>query len=90
MRDEAVTVTREVGVDISQQRPKSLGTALGPDVRLVVGLCAEEACPVIPGVRSLYWPLPDPAGRGLAEYRQVRDELSRRIGALIRQLPEEA
>ncbi len=81
---------REAGIDISAYRPKSIEAARGPDVRLVIGLCAEEACPVIPGAESLYWPLPDPAGGPIAAYREVRDELSRRIRDLISELPEEA
>jgi len=78
---------REIGIDISAQRPKGLPEVLGPDVALVIGLCAEEACPVIPGVRSEHWPLPDPAGTSdLGFYRNLRDELKRRIDALIPQL----
>lgn len=83
VRGEAVAVMREVGIDIGHHRPKPLGEALLADVRLVVGLCAEEACPVIPGVRSLHWPLPNPAGGGLAVYRSIRDDLERRIRSLV-------
>ena len=72
----------EIGVDISAQRPKRLDSVLGPDLALVVGLCEEEACPVVAGVRSEHWPLPDPAGRDIDEFRRVRDELRRRIGVL--------
>src|SRR3989442_15548739 len=50
VRPEAITVMREIGIDISGHRPKHLRDALGPDVALVIGLCQEEACPVVPGV----------------------------------------
>jgi arsenate reductase len=86
VRAEAITVMREIGIDISGHRPKSLQAAMGPDVQLAVGLCAEEACPVIPGVQSLHWPLPDPAARPLSVFRAVRDELSRRVRVLIQDL----
>ncbi len=82
VRPEAIAVMREIGIDISAQRPKSLQRALGPDVALVIGLCEEEACPVVPGARSEHWPLPDPAGRDIDAYRGVRDELRKRIGVL--------
>jgi protein-tyrosine-phosphatase len=62
VRPEAVAVMREAGIDISRQVPKSIAAAMAPDVEVVVGLCAEEACPVIPGTRMLHWPLPNPAG----------------------------
>lgn len=82
VRPEAVAVMQEIGVDISVQRPKRLNSVLGPDLALVVGLCEEEACPVVAGVRSEHWPLPDPAGRDIGAFRSVRDDLRGRIAAL--------
>ncbi|HEX9244767.1 MAG TPA: hypothetical protein VGA35_01280, partial [bacterium] len=48
--------------------------------------CAEEACPVIPGVRALHWPLPDPRERDLIQFRQIRDDLRTRIAQLVSDL----
>ena len=87
VRPEAITVMREIGIDIFGHRPKHLRDALGPDVALVIGLCQEEACPVVPGVPSEEWPLPNPAGAtDLAVYRRLRDELRRRIDDLTTRL----
>lgn len=87
VRPEAISVMKEIGIDISGHRPKHLQDALGPDVALVVGLCAEEACPVVPGAQSEHWPLRDPAGSAdLNVYRDLRDELQRRIAELIGRL----
>ncbi len=86
VRDEAIAAMREISIDIAHQRPKSLETAMGPDVRLVVGLCEEEACPVVPGVQSLHWPLPNPAGGDIELFRRVRDDLRVEIVALVREL----
>ncbi len=78
---------REIGIDISGHRPKHLRDALGSDVALVIGLCAEEACPVVPGAQSEHWPLRDPAGTTDPKvYRELRNELRRRIDALIARL----
>jgi arsenate reductase len=77
---------REIGIDITQQRSKSVGDIDPASVDLVVTLCAEEVCPAgFAGVRRLHWPLPDPAarGNGLEQFRDVRDELIRRITALF-------
>lgn len=86
----AIALMRELGIDISAHRPKRVHDALGPDVEMVVGLCAEEACPVIPGVRSLHWPLPDPRERDLVQFRQIRDDLRVRIHQLVTDLEREA
>jgi len=80
----------EEGIDISDRRPKRLQDALGPDVALVVGLCAEEACPVVPGARSLHWPLPDPAPGDLEAHRRIREDLRNRIAGLRAELEPEA
>lgn len=86
VRPEAVAVMREVGIDIAGQRPKGLQEALGAEVVLVVGLCREEACPVVPGATSEHWLLPDPSGREVEFFRQIRDELRNRIQDLTSRL----
>lgn len=84
VQPHAISVMKEIGIDITGQRPKSLPEALNPDVALVVGLCLEEACPVVPGTPSEHWPLADPVGRNLEFYRRLRDDLGRRVTDLVR------
>ncbi|HEV8339345.1 MAG TPA: arsenate reductase ArsC [bacterium] len=86
VRPEAIAVMAEDGIDISDRRPTALQYALGPDVALVVGLCAEEACPVVPGARSVHWPLPDPPQGDLEAHRRIREELRGRIDGLRAEL----
>ncbi len=90
VRDEAVAVMREIGIDLSSSRPKGLEAALGPDVAVLVGLCAEEACPSVPGIPSLHWPVPDPRPGDLEQFRRIRDDLHRRIGQFKPHLREAA
>ena len=86
----AVAVLAELGIDISRQYSKSVDTIDLARVDLVVTLCDEEVCPVVPGkVVRLHWPLPDPVRAPAAEvqrrFREVRDELARRLEALGRE-----
>lgn len=89
----AIEALAEIGIDISHQRSKSTDETPADRVDLVITLCseAEEDCPVFPGAGAaerLYWPLEDPAaGCGAHEevmgvFREVRDELARRIESL--------
>ena len=85
----AIRALAEIGVDITHHKSKSVEEIDPATVDLVVTLCAEEVCPVFLGkVRRLHWPLRDPAaaeGTGeerLARFREIRDELIRRIEAL--------
>jgi phosphate transport system protein len=86
----AVRVMREVGIDISSQRPKAVSDVPLGDVDTIVTLCAEE-CVVAPGkvLRREAWELPDPAktkgdeAHILAAFRATRDEIRRRILLLL-------
>jgi thioredoxin type arsenate reductase len=87
----AVRVLAEVGVDASAQHSKGLDALPLSEIDLVVTLCAEEVCPLFPRpVRTLHWPLPDPARTSgsdeqrLAAFRAVRDELAARLATLVR------
>ena len=44
--------------------------------------------PYIPGKRYIDWDLPDPAGKGVDEVRKIRDDIGRRVEALVKQLGE--
>jgi arsenate reductase len=98
---KAIAVLREIGIDISQNRSKSVSEVPAAGIDTVITLCGEEECPVFFGnVRRLYWGLPDPGAlQGLEEdrlgaFRRTRDELRRRVEALFvkpfpAQLPEQ-
>ena len=85
----AIEVMAEIGIDITGQCSKSVDTIDLSGLDLVVTLCAEEVCPVLPGqVRRLHWPIPDPAAQDLGEpearFRAARDLIQERIEALRR------
>ena len=57
----AITGMAEVGVDISSHQSTSVNQIDTNSVDLVVTLCADEVCPLLPGsVRHLHWPITDP------------------------------
>ena len=92
VRPEAIAVLREIGIDISVHRSKSVAEIPAPEVDTVVTLCGEEECPVFLGnANRLHWGLPDPAAdvgsdaERLSAFRRTRDELRKRIAALFRE-----
>jgi arsenate reductase len=86
----AVEAMAEVGVDISDQRPKALTGDAVESSDVVVTMGCGDACPVFPGVRYLDWPLDDPAGKDVEAVRPIRDEIERRVRALISELEQAA
>ena len=88
---DAVEAMAEIGIDITGQHSKSVDTIDLSSLDLVVTLCAEEVCPVLPErIRRLHWPIPDPAtedrGEPQARFRAARDLLQERIEALAETL----
>jgi arsenate reductase (thioredoxin) len=76
----------EVGVDLAGEKPRRLvrEDAEWADVVVTMG-CGDE-CPVVPATRYVDWDLTDPAGKKMDEVRGIRDEIGRRVLALVEEL----
>ena len=81
-----VQAMAEVGIDISKELPKRLTEEAVGDADVVITMGCGDACPVFPGKRYLDWELPDPAGKSVGEVRPIRDEIDRRVTALLEEL----
>ncbi len=82
----AVAAMREVGVDISGEKPKLLRAEAVRASDVVITMGCGDACPVLPGIRYQDWELEDPAGKGVAPVRRIRDEIESRVEALLAEL----
>jgi arsenate reductase (thioredoxin) len=82
----AVAAMRELGIDIAAQLPSRLTDDAVREADVVVTMGCGDACPVFPGKRYLDWALDDPAGKGVDEVRPIRDEIDRRVRALLVEL----
>jgi protein-tyrosine-phosphatase len=74
---------REVGIDLGSARPQKLTPALAQGADMLITMGCEEECPYIPGVRRDDWPLPDPKGQGIETVRHTREEIKKRVLALL-------
>ena len=79
----AVEAMAEVGIDITDQRPKVLTTEAVEASDVVITMGCGDACPIFPGKRYLDWALEDPAGKGVESVRPIRDEIERRVRQLL-------
>ena len=88
LNPDAVATMKELGIDISGHRSKSMDEFLGQPFEWVITVCdaAREACPVFPGAASqLHWSFADPAlaagsvEERMAVFRKVRDEIVGRL-----------
>lgn len=93
VRPQAIEVMREIGIDISGHRSKSVDEFLGQEFDYVITVCdnANERCPVFPGkTERVHWSFDDPAAAEggvvakLAVFRRVRDEIRERLSSFIK------
>ena len=92
VRPEAIEVMREIGIDISGHRSKSIDEFTAEPFDYVITVCdnAKQNCPIFPGAtRRIHWSIEDPAAVGGAEqnrleaFRAARDDLRERLGKFI-------
>ena len=87
VRPNAIAVMKELGIDISHHRSKSMNEFLDTPFDYVITVCdhASEHCPVFPGAaQRIHWSIDDPVAPGgeeaqLAAFRRARDELKERL-----------
>jgi arsenate reductase len=90
----AIQALAEIGIDIRSHTSKSVDDLSPEGVDVVITLCAEEVCPVFLGqARRIHWGLPDPGAiqgtdrERLERFREVRDELRRRLAVVFAPSP---
>jgi arsenate reductase len=92
VRPLAIAAMREVGIDISGQRSKSVDEFADAEFDYVITVCdnANEHCPVFPGkTKRIHWSFEDPAAATgdeatrLAVFRGVRDQIRQRLNEWV-------
>jgi len=81
-----VAAMAEVGIDISKRAPKALDDEAAEKADVLVTMGCGDGCPYYAGKRYIDWEVPDPAGRPLDEVRAIRDEIDRKVRALLAEL----
>lgn len=82
----AVQAMAEEGIDIAAEQPKILTTDTVKTSDVVITMGCGDTCPFYPGKRYEDWVLDDPAGQGIESVRPIRDEIRRRVEALLAEL----
>ena len=83
---EVVEAMAELGIDLSGREPHKLSRADAEWADVVVTMGCGDECPYIPGKRYIDWDLEDPRGQALEAVRETREEIDRRVRALVEEL----
>jgi protein-tyrosine-phosphatase len=86
----AVEVMLKKGIVLTGAGPKGFSALPAVEWDAVVSMGCGDAFPLVPALRHVAWDLPDPAGLSDKEFRKVRDEIERRVEALLDSLPMSA
>ena len=81
-----VDVMNELGIDLSDRMPTALTRELAEQADLIITMGCGDECPVIPGKQYVDWDLPDPADQPIEDVRAIRDDIGRRVQALVAEL----
>ena len=79
---EVVEVMREVGLDVSVEKPRKLIVEMQLHANWAVTLACGAQCPYVPTTVE-DWDIPDPAGRPIDEVRAIRDGVEARVKDLV-------
>jgi arsenate reductase len=91
----AIAVMKEIGIDISRQKSKTINEDLLKQMDIIVTLCgnAEDSCPwTPPHIKRIHWPIEDPVGTMgteeeiMNEFRRARDEIKEKVKKLIEEV----
>jgi arsenate reductase len=80
---EVLEAMREVGIDLSQQKPQKLDDDLARQAQMLITMGCGEQCPFVPGLKRDDWPLEDPKGKPVERVREIRDEVRARVLELL-------
>ena len=75
---------QEVGIDLQGVMPRKLTDELAKDAAILITMGCGEACPHIPGLRRLDWPLEDPKGKPIERVREIRQEIKNHVVELLK------
>ena len=87
VHSEVIKAMDELGFDLSSERPRALTREMAERADVVVTMGCGDECPYVPGKAYLDWDLQDPKGLPLERVREIRDDIARRVEALVGELP---
>ena len=82
-----IEVMREVGIDISHNKPRLLTLEMMEGIDLAITMGCENACPFTTA-ETRDWALADPKNKPVEEIRKIRDEIKIRVSDLLKELIE--
>jgi arsenate reductase len=81
-----IKVMKEKGIDLSSKKPKGLDDLPPVEMDYLVTMGCEETCPALLAKKMIVWEIPDPKGKPIDFFREVRDIIENRVKALFEEI----
>jgi len=81
-----IGVMKEKGIDLSGKRPKGLNELPSIKMDYLVTMGCEETCPAVLAKKIIEWEIPDPKGKSIEVFREVRDLIEDKVGHLLKEI----
>jgi len=85
LHPEVVEAMNEAGFDLSGILPRLLTGNLARQASVLITMGCGEACPVVPGLRTMDWDIPDPKGQPPSRVREIRDTIKTGVTKLLKE-----
>jgi arsenate reductase len=81
-----IEVMMEKGIDLSSKRPKSLNDLPPIEMDYLITMGCEETCPAVLTKKIIEWDIPDPKGKPIDVFREVRDLIENKVRTLLKEI----
>ena len=82
----AIEVMKEKGIDLSGRRPKGLNDLPSVEMDYLITMGCEETCPAVPTKKIIDWQIPDPKGKSIDVFRNIRDTIEEKVRTLLKEI----
>jgi arsenate reductase len=81
-----IEVMKEKGIDLSNRPPKGLNDLPPIEMDYLIAMSCEETCPAVPTKKVIEWEIPDPKGKSIEIFRNVRDLIEKQVRVFLKEI----
>ena len=81
-----IEVMKEKRIDLTAKRPKGLNDLPPIEMDYLITMGCEEVCPAVLAKKIMEWKIPDPKGKSIDFFREVRDIIEGKVKSLLEEI----
>ena len=81
-----IEVMKEKRIDLTAKRPKGLNDLPPIEMDYLITMGCEEVCPAVLAKKIMEWKIPDPKGKSIDFFREVRDIIEGKLKSLLEEI----